>query len=211
MIQPSENTEKKELIIQAAERLFGAEDFDAVSVRDIAREAGANVAMISYYFGSKEKLYEEVIRRRMDLNQSILKEIVTRKVSNWERVQIIIDHYVDTKFNNREFQKIMNREMSTDTRPHLRNLIVDRIRMNREMMMGLLEDGIRKKEFRKDVDIEMLLLNFFASMSQITGSTYFSCQMFNKKSPQELFTPDFSQRIKKHFTTLFKNYLLLKQ
>ena len=211
MIKVSENTEKKELIIAASERLFSLEDFDAVSVRDIAKEAGANLAMISYYFGSKENLYREIILRRIDSNQTILKEIVAKKISNWDKIELIIDLYVEKMLNNREFQRIMNREMSVDTRPHLRQLIMDRIKLNREMMMVLVEEGVRKKEFRKEIDIEMLLLNFFASMQHLTGSSYFSCQMFNKNTDQELYTPAFNLRIKKHFKNLFKNSLLIKQ
>ncbi|MFK4985547.1 TetR family transcriptional regulator, partial [Klebsiella pneumoniae] len=55
-----EHSDKKEQILAVAERLFSEQDFDAVSVRDIAKEANVNVAMISYYFGSKEKLLEEL-------------------------------------------------------------------------------------------------------------------------------------------------------
>jgi AcrR family transcriptional regulator len=53
-----EFTDKQIQIIDIAERLFAERGFDGTSVRDIADEAGINVAMISYYFGSKEKLME---------------------------------------------------------------------------------------------------------------------------------------------------------
>ena len=45
-------------ILNVAERLFAEEGFDGTSVRDIAKNANVNVAMISYYFGSKEKLLD---------------------------------------------------------------------------------------------------------------------------------------------------------
>jgi AcrR family transcriptional regulator len=46
-----EFTEKQLAIITTAERLFSIKGFEGTSVRDIAQEAGINVAMISYYFG----------------------------------------------------------------------------------------------------------------------------------------------------------------
>ena len=47
----------RELVIAAAIRLFGRNGYDATSVRQIAREAGGqNVALVSYYFGSKDGL-----------------------------------------------------------------------------------------------------------------------------------------------------------
>ena len=44
--------------MEAAEELFAEKGFSGTSVRDIADAADVNVAMISYYFGSKEKMLE---------------------------------------------------------------------------------------------------------------------------------------------------------
>ena len=43
-----------------ASRLFAERGFEAVSLRDITRKAGANVAAVSYHFGSKEELISAV-------------------------------------------------------------------------------------------------------------------------------------------------------
>ena len=53
-------------ILDAAEAAFADFGFGGASLRAIAREAGVNQAMIAYYFGSKEGLFEAVIRRRAD-------------------------------------------------------------------------------------------------------------------------------------------------
>lgn len=50
-------------ILDGAISLFAARGFDEVTVRDIAEEAGANPAAISYYFGAKEQLIQQSIRR----------------------------------------------------------------------------------------------------------------------------------------------------
>jgi AcrR family transcriptional regulator len=47
----------REAILQAAMRVFGEDGFHAASTRTIAQAAGANQALISYHFGSKERLY----------------------------------------------------------------------------------------------------------------------------------------------------------
>jgi len=52
-------------LIQAALQCFLADDYHRVTTRLIAERAGANVSMIRYYFGSKEGLYEEMIRETM--------------------------------------------------------------------------------------------------------------------------------------------------
>jgi AcrR family transcriptional regulator len=55
----------KELLIDAAERLFAERGFAGVGIREIARAAGANTAAVNYHFESKNNLWLEIMRRRM--------------------------------------------------------------------------------------------------------------------------------------------------
>lgn len=66
----------RERLLDAAERLFAQQGVAATSVRDITGEAGANVAAINYYFGSREALYREVVARRLEpLNEERLRRL----------------------------------------------------------------------------------------------------------------------------------------
>jgi len=58
----SDNTRDK--ILDAAEILFGERTFDTVSLRDITQKADVTLALASYHFGTKERLYAEVVGRR---------------------------------------------------------------------------------------------------------------------------------------------------
>jgi AcrR family transcriptional regulator len=55
----------KEKILNAAERLFSERGIDGVSMREIASAAGVQLALISYYFRTKEGLYRAVFQRRI--------------------------------------------------------------------------------------------------------------------------------------------------
>jgi AcrR family transcriptional regulator len=55
----------KDRLLDAAEELFCEHGFEGASVRDIASSSGCNIASVNYYFGGKEKLYEEVWRRHL--------------------------------------------------------------------------------------------------------------------------------------------------
>ncbi|MBA2848738.1 helix-turn-helix transcriptional regulator [Thermosulfuriphilus ammonigenes] len=54
----------RERLLEAAERLFGERGYREVSVREITRVAGCNVAAVNYHFGCKRDLYLEVFRSR---------------------------------------------------------------------------------------------------------------------------------------------------
>lgn len=51
----------RDAILAAARRRLLKESYDSVGLRDIAGDAGVDVALIGRYFGSKEKLFAEVI------------------------------------------------------------------------------------------------------------------------------------------------------
>ncbi len=61
------NTNKgvRDRLLDAAEELFCEHGFEGASIRDIAASADCNIASVNYYFGGKEKLYEEVWRRHL--------------------------------------------------------------------------------------------------------------------------------------------------
>ncbi|NQT03044.1 MAG: CerR family C-terminal domain-containing protein [Planctomycetes bacterium] len=61
------NTNKgvRDRLLDAAEELFCEQGFEGASVRDIAAAAKCNIASVNYYFGGKEKLYQEVWRRHL--------------------------------------------------------------------------------------------------------------------------------------------------
>jgi AcrR family transcriptional regulator len=56
----------RERIVRAAAELFAQHGFHGVGVRDIAREAGVNLAMISYHFDGKVGVLKEIVRACLD-------------------------------------------------------------------------------------------------------------------------------------------------
>jgi AcrR family transcriptional regulator len=62
--------ETRERLLKAAERLFADRGFKEVTVRDICREARANVAAVNYHFGDKLGLYREVLQIAIDAVRS---------------------------------------------------------------------------------------------------------------------------------------------
>jgi AcrR family transcriptional regulator len=57
----------RQLILDAAERCLAEGDFDGVSLRSISVDAGVDIALLNYHFGSKENLVSAVISRRAQM------------------------------------------------------------------------------------------------------------------------------------------------
>ncbi|MEL7158938.1 MAG: TetR/AcrR family transcriptional regulator [Actinomycetota bacterium] len=61
-------------ILDAAERLFAEQGYDATSIREITRHGGVNVAAVNYHFGDKPTLLEAVTTRIVEpLNERRLR------------------------------------------------------------------------------------------------------------------------------------------
>jgi AcrR family transcriptional regulator len=62
----------KEVIVRASLELFAKKGYDGVTVRDIAQKTGLNLSLVSYYFGGKEGLYQEILGRVVESFESML-------------------------------------------------------------------------------------------------------------------------------------------
>lgn len=57
----------REAILDAAEDLFSKHGFYGVTIREVAREAGVDTALVHYYFGAKRALFDSVFLRRAEI------------------------------------------------------------------------------------------------------------------------------------------------
>ncbi|HMZ24949.1 MAG TPA: TetR/AcrR family transcriptional regulator, partial [Saprospiraceae bacterium] len=98
-IEKSASTEEK--IKEAARRVFTRKGYAATRTRDIAEESGYNVALINYYFRSKEKLFDLIMLEHLQLFvSSVHDHINDRTTSLPQKVEILISHYIDMLIKN---------------------------------------------------------------------------------------------------------------
>jgi AcrR family transcriptional regulator len=63
MIRPTRNAAAtREKMLEAARARFLTDSYDHVGLREIAADAGVDVALVGRYFGSKEALFKEVLK-----------------------------------------------------------------------------------------------------------------------------------------------------
>lgn len=90
----TDQTDTKERILDAAERLFAEQGFSRPSMRAITTEADVNLAAVNYHFGSKDELIKAVFTRRVvPLNErrlSMLDELEARGFD----LENLLDAYV---------------------------------------------------------------------------------------------------------------------
>ena len=93
------STEDK--ILLAASKVFTEKGFSGTRTRDIAEEAGINLALLNYYFRTKEKLFEQVMKVKIVLLFGQIIPIVTNeKTSLEEKIDLASVKYFDILTKN---------------------------------------------------------------------------------------------------------------
>jgi len=211
MAEKTPISDKREHILIVAEELFGENGFEGTSVRDIAQAAGVNLAMISYYFGSKEKLLEYLIEYRVAHAYDVLLELSKNEtLTPWEKIDRVIDFYVDRFLNNLRFHNIMYQQTITSRSEEIKNLIFGIKLRNLELIKKIIIDGQQKKLFRQ-VDMEMTVGTLMGTMSTYAQSREFGCRILNiDYSDETLFRTTLSPRLKAHLKQVMRAHLDIK-
>ncbi|WP_027157625.1 TetR/AcrR family transcriptional regulator [Methylobacter luteus] len=125
-------------LLKAALECFLADEYHKVTTRLIAEKADANISMIRYYFGSKEGLYEEMIR---DTLSPLLDVLDGPMLSSTEGFTSFLRLYYDTMTKRPEFPKLILKVLALNQGP------------GRRFIQQLLERG-RTRGARKVVDLK---------------------------------------------------------
>ncbi|WP_028374848.1 TetR/AcrR family transcriptional regulator [Leeuwenhoekiella sp. MAR_2009_132] len=150
--------EKQLQIIQVAEKLFSEQGFDGTSVRQIAKEADINIAMISYYFGSKEKLLEVLMVYRMaNFQGDLLGIIANDSISFFERIDLIIAMMIKRIHANRRIYTIIHSESSNNNRSIQLDQYISQKKDNFKTLENFIKRGQDAGKFSKTVEISLVL------------------------------------------------------
>jgi len=202
---------KRITIIESAIELFSTKGFEGTSVREIAAKAGVNVAMINYYFVSKEKLFESAVEHKASFLNSIFEELVINtELTPIEKMDIIIDKTIERKFSNSLFHHLLHRELTLKHRPELRDAISNILLKNMASVKTIIKNGINDGVF-KPVDVELTLTTILGTIHYLLTSDIMCRKILGKK---EGFTPfqnkQLKKRVSEHTKQLIRSHLLKK-
>ncbi len=124
-MEKDENSKQK--ILSAATKLFAHKGFDAVSVREICKEANANLCLISYHFGGKQELYNAIIddlieKQTRYANTFLDFSVNPRTLKKQEQIELlytVLDKFIDffySKITNDLILLLLKEQQNPDCR-----------------------------------------------------------------------------------------------
>jgi AcrR family transcriptional regulator len=95
------NNSTEEKIKASARKMFHQKGFAGTRTRDIAEESGINLALLNYYFRSKEKLFQLIMSESLDEFFSSLHSVFNDPVTNFnEKIEAVVKNYVEKMTEN---------------------------------------------------------------------------------------------------------------
>jgi len=202
-------SDKQIQIIETAEALFADRGYDGISVRDIADEAGVNVAMISYYFGSKEKLMEAIFELRLGNMQMRVETLIKDdSMTPLQKMNLLIDEHIDRVMHKQCFHKVMYTVQLTNKNPAILKAANALKLRSAKLVSELIKEGQKKGAFKKKVDVILMLNTMVGTVSSTMMSLPYYKEFNNQADmPQEEFEAIVKRRLSIHIKSLFKAIL----
>lgn len=203
----------KNKIMKVARTLFAEHGFEGAKTRQIAEKAGCNVAMIGYYFGSKEGLLDAILDNyfqeavqvyaRFDKHtEDLSKEFPEFKDAEVRQFCKALIEFGTYAFANREIHQIMIRDAMGGGK-----LLLNALVKNDYGVVPLIHQKLRhfmaEKKIPEDTDVHVVGFTLISSVTSSCISTQVATKIHGFEKIDEHF---FRRLYVFHMKNLFRKY-----
>jgi len=144
-------------ILDVAEQLFADKGFDAVSINDIAQQAGVSKANIFHHFKSKEGLYMSVLKLACEHSALALDE-VERTLPDAPQAQLgsFLTHHLQALLAHPQSTRLIQRELLENGSTRGRQLAEEVFSEHFSRLVELVREAQSQGLLRKDFDTALL-------------------------------------------------------
>jgi TetR/AcrR family transcriptional regulator, fatty acid metabolism regulator protein len=158
--------DKRQIILDAAVRVFARRGFHTSRVADIAEEAGIAYGLVYHYFGSKEEVLDTLFLERWGILLGAIRDVDARRLPAREKLQAIAGFIVDSYRYDPELMKVIivevTRAANTFGARHL-----ETIRQAYTMIAGIVRLAQGDGTFRDDISPEFAAMAFYGAIEQV--------------------------------------------
>ena len=158
----------EEKIIAAARKIFTQKGFSATRTRDIADEAGINLALLNYYFRSKQNLFQIIIEEKFDVLFGMIGPILSdSEISLEEKIETLVASYTNVLLDNEDLPLFVLSEIKQN------EFILEKVKQNAEILsQPIIENQLRERGFT------ISAFNFLMNVMSLTLFPFMSKPLF---------------------------------
>ncbi|MHA2031371.1 MAG: TetR/AcrR family transcriptional regulator [Candidatus Kariarchaeaceae archaeon] len=153
-------------ILEAAEYLFAEKGYNGTSVNDIVEKSGQSKGAIYNHFENKERLFLALLDTQTNIGLKQLRELFSEKDSTVQKIKKVLDVTMDNSCDcpsetgrmQIEFMIAASRIESITKEMQNRNKTIQLF------ITELIDEGIKKGEFKPEIDSKSLASLLFATL-----------------------------------------------
>jgi len=136
----AEDPTTEEKIIEAACKVFTQKGYAATRTRDIAEEAGINLALLNYYFRSKEKLFQMIMAEKLQQLFSVIFPIINNsQLTLDKKIEALAENYIDLLIGNPELPLFVLSEIQANPEGFKDKIQVQKILKDSSLILQIRE------------------------------------------------------------------------
>jgi TetR/AcrR family transcriptional regulator, fatty acid metabolism regulator protein len=156
--------EKRQVLLDAAVRVFAEKGYHAARVGDIAEEAGVAYGLLYHYFRSKEEVLETIFRTTWTNMIATVGNIAETGEPAREQLRKVTEVILRTWRRDPDLVRVLVREVTRS--PQLQRQ-VDEIAAALQSLQAIVESGQASGEFRGDVDARLVSVVWYGALEEI--------------------------------------------
>ena len=153
-------------ITQALKLLLEKKEFSAVTTAEIAKQAGVTEALIYKYFKDKRDLLHQVLREYLEQYQIQVENDLKGIKGALNRLRKLIWSHINVYATNRVFAKILLLEVRNYP-DYYKSETYELVKIYSDTVLRIIEEGIRNKEIREDLEPKLIRLGIIGSIEQV--------------------------------------------
>jgi AcrR family transcriptional regulator len=153
-------------IMQALKLLLERKEFGAVTTAEIAKQAGVTEALIYKYFKDKRDLLHQVLREYLEQYQVQVENDLKGIKGALNKLRKLIWSHINVYTTNRVFAKILLLEVRNHP-DYYKSETYDLVKIYSDTVLRIIEEGIRDREIREDLDPKFIRLGIIGSIEQV--------------------------------------------
>ncbi|MRX68580.1 transcriptional regulator, TetR family [Flavobacterium resistens] len=181
----AESIDKKVFILDISEKLFARYGARETTVRLITQKAGISIAMLNYYFGSKENLFLTVLERRIQQFKTAKNAVNMDNKGTIEMLLTYMTVYIDLVVDYQPFYKLMMIEKLLNENKKAVEMIESYFQSNIQTLKNIIIQSVDDEKI-DGVNIETFVMNISGFLAYLILQTDLTESSLKEEKKQNL-------------------------
>jgi TetR/AcrR family transcriptional regulator, fatty acid metabolism regulator protein len=165
-------SEKRQLILRAAVRVFARRGFHACRVSDIADEAGVAYGLVYHYFASKDEVLDTLFLERWNVMLELIREVDVASSPEGEEIPVreklgaIASFIIDSYRHDPDLMKVIIVEV-TRAANSFGDTHIGTIREAYDLIGGMIAQAQEQGVFKEEIEARFAAMAFYGAIEQL--------------------------------------------